>query len=48
MRKLLIVLFLLLITSFSVVGFISASDKNGVQVEQQITDHTDSQIIKYK
>ncbi|MRH44086.1 hypothetical protein GH741_15695 [Aquibacillus halophilus] len=41
MRKLLMVLFLLLITSFSVVGFVTASqaDNNIIEQQQPSADH---------
>ncbi|WP_407272502.1 hypothetical protein [Radiobacillus sp. PE A8.2] len=35
MRKLLLVLFLLLISSLGVVGFIAGTDDNNIEVEQQ-------------
>ncbi|WP_226037177.1 hypothetical protein [Aquibacillus saliphilus] len=46
MRKLLVILFLLLITSFSFVGFVTASDTDDIKIEQQQPSDNNMQVLQ--
>ncbi|MDC3418118.1 hypothetical protein [Aquibacillus salsiterrae] len=46
MKKWLIAFFLLLITSFSIIGLINGNDVSGVKVEQNMPDNSNTGVVQ--